>query len=57
MFERAYANMATRALADGEISTSELRDLVPADIDAAAASIAAGGADATGRRIGFQPRA
>ena len=56
LFEGAYASMASRALADGEISTSELRDLVPADIDAAAASIAAGGADATGRRIGFQPR-
>jgi hypothetical protein len=56
LFEGAYASMASRALADGEISTSELRDLVPADIDAAAASIAAGGEDAAGRRIGFQPR-
>ena len=56
LFEGAYASMASRALADGEISASELRDLVPADIDAAAASIAGGGADATGRRIGFQPR-
>lgn len=57
LFEGAYASMASRALADGEISTSELRDLVPADIDAAAANIAAGDADATGRRIGFRPRA
>ena len=56
LFEGAYANMAARALADGTIATTELRDLVPADIDAAAASIAAGGSDATGRRIGFQPR-
>ena len=56
LFEGAYAAMAARALADGEISASELRDLVPADVDAAAASIAAGGSDAAARRIGFQAR-
>ncbi len=42
LFEGAYASMASRALADGEISASELRDVIPTDIDAAAASIAAG---------------
>ncbi len=56
LFEGAYANMAARALADGEISTAELRDLEAQDVDAAAASIAAGGADAAVHKIGFQAR-
>lgn len=56
LFEGAYANMAARALADGEISTAELRDLEAKDVDAAAASIAAGGADDAVHKIGFQAR-
>ena len=32
IFEQAYANMASRALADGKIDVSELDDLVVADL-------------------------
>ena len=33
LFEGGYANMAARALADGTIATSELREMIPADLE------------------------
>jgi len=56
LFEGAYASMASRVLEDGVIQASELREVMPDDIDAAATGIAAGVADGS-HTIGFRPRA
>jgi hypothetical protein len=50
LFEQSYANMATRALADGTIALDEVDELREEDLPPPETS---GSAD---RRIGFRPR-
>lgn len=51
IFEQAYANMAARAVADGAIDVTELRDMIPDDIVDPGT-----GPDEDRRPIGFRPR-
>jgi hypothetical protein len=50
LFEQSYANMATRALADGRIDRSEVDEIVVADLPADDPFTTAQ------HRIGFRPR-
>ena len=50
LFEQSYANMATRALADGTIALDEVDELRVEDLPPPES------VDTSDRRIGFRPR-